>query len=86
MGHFLIYESEAGHTKIDVLLEEETVWLTQKQLGELFERSKATISEHVHHIFEDGELAAEAVVRNLRTTASDGKVYEVSYYNLDMII
>ena len=82
----LIYQSQDGIIKIDVLFENETVWLNQNQLCTLFGKSKATISEHIKHIFEEGELDEKAVVRNFRTTASDGKMYQVDYYNLDVII
>ena len=73
-------------TKIDVRIQDDTVWLTQQQMAELYQSSKSNVSEHIKHIFEDGELAEEAVVRKIRTTASDGKNYSVTYYNLDMII
>jgi hypothetical protein len=86
MGDFLIYRSEDGRTKIDVMLEGETLWLSQKQLAELFGKAKGTISEHIKHIFEDGELDESSVVRFFRTTASDGKQYEVAHYNLDMVL
>ena len=82
----LIYQSQDGIIKIDVLFENDTVWLNQNQLCTLFGKSKATISEHIKHIFEEGELDEKAVVRNFRTTASDGKTYQVDYYNLDVII
>ena len=85
-SHFLIYQSEDGNIKIDVRFENETVWLTQAMLVELFQSSKANVSEHIKHIFEEEELSQEAVVRKFRTTASDGKSYETSYYNLDLII
>lgn len=85
-GEILIYQSSEGSIKIDVRLEEETVWLTQAQLCDLFQKSKATISEHIKNVFEEGELNENSVVRNFRTTASDGKSYEVNYYNLDVII
>jgi len=64
----------------------ETVWLSQQQLCELYKTSKANVSEHVKHIFEDGELDEDSVVRKFRTTAADGKSYNVTHYNLDMII
>ena len=64
----------------------ETVWLSQQPLCERYNTSKANVSEHIKHIFEDGELAEESVVRNIRTTAADGKSYNVTFYNLDMII
>lgn len=83
---FLIYQSEDGSTRIDVMLEAETLWLNQKQLTELFSKAKGTISEHIKHIFEDGELDENSVVRYFRTTAADGKQYEVAHYNLDMVL
>lgn len=83
---FLIYQSEDGSTRIDVMLEAETLWLNQKQLTELFGKAKGTISEHIKHIFEDGELDETSVVRFYRTTAADGKRYEVVHYNLDMVL
>ncbi len=83
---FLIYQSEDGSTRIDVLLEAETLWLSQKQLTELFGKAKGTISEHIRHIFEDGEQDENSVVRLFRTTAADGKQYEVAHYNLDMVL
>jgi hypothetical protein len=86
MTEFLIYQAEDGRTKLNVLLEHETLWLSQKQLTELFGKAKGTISEHIKHIFEDGELVEDSVVRLLRTTAADGKQYEVAHYNLDMVL
>ena len=62
------------------------MWLTQQQLTELYQCSKTNISEHIKHIFEEGELDKDSVVRKFRTTADDGKTYNVTYYNLDMII
>lgn len=82
----LIYQTEDGKTKIETRLENETVWLTQAQLCELFQKSKSTISEHIKNIFDEGELDEISVVRNFRTTAADGKGYETNYYNLDVII
>lgn len=83
---FLIYRSEDGRTKLDVRLDDQTVWLSQKQLTDLFGKAKGTISEHIKHIFEDGELTENSVVRLFRTTAADGKTYEVAHYNLDMML
>lgn len=83
---FLIYQSEDGLTRIDVMLEAETLWLNQKQLTDLFGKAKGTISEHIKHIFEEGELHENSVVRLFRTTAADGKQYEVAHYNLDMVL
>ena len=85
-SEIIIYQTEDGHTKIDVKFEDETVWLTQAQLCELYQTSKSNISEHIKHIFEEGELEENSVVRKLRTTAADGKKYNTTHYNLDMII
>lgn len=86
MSQVILYQSEDGRTKLDVRLEGQTVWLSQKQLTELFGKAKGTISEHIKHIFEDGELEEVSVVRLFRTTAADGKQYEVAHYNLDMVL
>jgi hypothetical protein len=85
-SEILIYRNPDGDIRLDVRLEDETVWLTQAHLCELFQKSKATISEHITNIFKEGELIEESVVRNFRTTAADGKSYDVRYYNLDVII
>ena len=86
MSDILIYQNDNGEIKVDVTFEEQSLWLSQAQLCEVFQKSKATISEHISNIFSEGELDQDAVVRNFRTTASDGKNYNVSYYSLDMII
>jgi len=85
-SNILIYQTEDGKTKIETKLQDETVWLTQAQLCELFQKSKATISEHIKNIFEEGELVEDSIVRNFRTTAQDGKNYNTNFYNLDVII
>jgi hypothetical protein len=85
-NQIILYQNAEGNIRIDVRLEEETVWLTQAQLCELFQKSKATISEHIKNVFEEGELDESSVVRNFRTTAADGKKYDTNYYNLDVII
>lgn len=85
-GEIIIYHSNDGNVKIDVKMENETVWLTQAQLTDLYQTSKSNISEHIKHIFEEGELDENSVVRNFRTTAADGKTYDTKHYNLDMII
>lgn len=85
-GDIVIYRSGNGDTKIDVHFQDETVWLTQAQLCELYQSSKANVSEHIKNIFEEGELEEDSVVRKIRTTAADGKSYAVNHYNLDMII
>ena len=91
-GNILIYQTEDGLTHIDVRMEQDTVWLTQQQLCELYQTSKSNVSEHIKHIFEDGELVPELVVRKFRTTTQHGAIegktqsHEVTFYNLDMII
>lgn len=85
-GEIIIYQTDDGDTKIDVRFVDETVWLTQAQLCKLYQTSKSNVSERIKNIFEEGELEENSVVRKFRTTASDGKNYSVSYYNLDMII
>ena len=82
----LIYTDDSGLTKIDVRMTDDTLWLTQAQMCELYQTSKSNVSEHIKHIFEEGELQEEAVVRKFRTTAADGKLYLTTFYNLDMII
>lgn len=85
-GEVVIYQSTDGIAKIDVLLQGETVWLTADQMAGLFQRDKSVISRHIKNVFETGELSEKSVVAFFATTASDGKVYNVAYYNLDMII
>lgn len=82
----LLYQSEDGGIKLDVHFEDETVWLTLDQMASLFSRDKSTISKHIKNIFTEGELAQQSVVANFATTASDGKTYQIAYYNLDVII
>ena len=91
-SEILIYQNQDGSIKVDVRLEDETVWLTQAQLCELFNKSKATISEHIKNVFEEGELDAGATVRKFRTTTPHGAIpgktqeIEVNGYNLNVII
>ena len=85
-NRILIYTDSLGLTKIDVRMTEDTLWLTQAQMCELYQTSKSNVSEHIKHIFEEGELHEDAVVRKFRTTAADGKSYLTTFYNLDMII
>jgi hypothetical protein len=85
-SEIVIYESDDGTPQISVRVENETVWLTQAQLVELFQSSKANVSEHIKHIFGEGELERNSVVRKFRTTAADGKNYNIEHYDLDMII
>lgn len=82
----IIYTDDSGLTKIDIKLEDETLWLTQAQMCALYQTSKSNVSEHIKHIFDEGELQENSVVRKFRTTAADGKSYLTTYYNLDMII
>ena len=91
-NEIIIYQSQDGTIKVDVLFSEETVWLTQTQIGSLFGKAKSTISEHIKNIFEEGELKENMVVRKFRTTTQHGAIedktqsHEVNYYNLDVII
>ncbi|MFJ1490182.1 virulence RhuM family protein [Capnocytophaga canis] len=81
----IIYQTTEDN-RLKVRLEDENIWLTQQQLVELYQTSKSNVSEHISHIFEEGELQENSVVRKFRTTATDGKTYNVVHYNLDMII
>ena len=85
-SNILMYTTEDGLTKIEATFENDTVWLSLAQMAELFQRDKSTISRHIKKIFEERELDRLAVVANFSTTASDGKTYQVDYYNLDVII
>lgn len=88
-SEILIYQNPDGNIKIDVRLEDETVWLTQTQICSLFQKSKATISEHIKNVFEEGELDVGATVRNFRTVQIEGNrnvERDIDYYNLDVII
>lgn len=81
----VIYQREGGAC-LDVHLKAETVWLTQKQMAELFDKNVRTINEHIRNIFKEGELDEPSVIRNFRITAADGKTYDTAHYNLDVII
>ena len=83
---FLIFTQQAGEEGIEVRYEEESIWLSQKLMSELFSVDVRTISEHLKNIFESGELDADSVIRKFRTTAADGKNYNTQFYNLDAII
>jgi hypothetical protein len=85
-SQLIIYQAEDGKIKIDVRFHDETVWLTQQLMAELFQTTKQNISLHIKNIFEEGELSENSVVKDFLTTASDGKSYHTKYYNLDMII
>ncbi|MEG0492713.1 MAG: virulence RhuM family protein [Clostridia bacterium] len=85
-GDMVIYQAEDGKTHIDIKLEDGSLWLTQAQIVTLYQSSKSNISEHIRHIFEDGELQENSVVRSFRTAAADGKSYDTNYYHFQMII
>ncbi len=85
-SELLIYEAENGAIKLEVRFEGETVWLTQQLMADLFQTTKQNIGQHLKNIFEEGELARPAVVKNFFTTAADGKNYSTNFYNLDAII
>ncbi|MBT4969585.1 MAG: virulence RhuM family protein [Bacteroidetes bacterium] len=85
-SEILLYQTDDGQTKIDVRLEEETVWLSQAQMVELFQTTKQNISLHIRNIFKEGELDEISVVKEYLTTASDRKQYSTNYYNLDVVI
>ena len=85
-SEIIIYQSEDGTTKIDVRMEDETVWLSQAQMAELFRTTKQNVSLHINNAFKEGELDRNSVVKEYLTTAADGKNYKTAYYNLDVII
>ena len=82
----IIYTTEDGLTKVETTFDGDTVWLSIDQMAELFQRDKSIISRHIKNIFIEGELQRDSVVAKFATTATDGKVYKVDYYNLDVII
>ena len=82
----IIYTTEDGLTKVETTFDGDTVWLSIDQMAELFQRDKSTISRHIKNVFTEGELQRDSVVAKFATTATDGKVYKVDYYNLDVII
>ena len=84
--NILIYQNEQGNIKVDVKFEDESIWLSQKQLAVVFGKSVKTINEHIQNIFKEEELVEDSVIRNYRITANDSKTYDVLHYNLDMII
>lgn len=85
-AELVIFEAQNSDVKLEVNIENETVWLSLDQMSELFERDKSTISRHIKNIFKDEELSQNSVVANFATTASDGKIYDVTFYDLDVII
>lgn len=85
-GEFILFRSEDGQTHVECRFESDTLWLSQSSICELYGKAKATISEHISNIFTEGELAENSVVRFYRTTADDGKQYNVKYFNLSVIL
>ena len=85
-SNMIIYTTEDGLTKIETAFDEDTVWLSIDQMAELFQRDRSVIGKHVRNIFKEGELIKESVWAKFAYTAADGKVYDVDYYNLDVII
>ena len=85
-GEIVLFEAPDGQIRLDVRLEQDTVWLTQAQMAELFGKNVRTISEHIRNIFKEKELDGTSVIRNFRITARDGKTYDTQFYNLDVII
>ena len=85
-SEMIIYQTEDGLTKVNVTFDADTVWLSLDQMAELFQRDKSVVSRHIRNIFSEGELIRDSVVAKNATTASDGKRYQVEYYNLDVII
>lgn len=82
----IIYTTEDGLTKVETTFDGDTVWLSIDQMAELFQRDRSVIGKHVRNIFKEGELEKESVWAKFAYTATDGKVYNVDYYNLDVII
>ncbi|CAM3606344.1 MULTISPECIES: virulence RhuM family protein [Helicobacter] len=82
----IIYQDSANNPAINIRLENETLWLTQRQIAELFDKDRSVITKHIKNIFEEGELVENSVCAKIAHTANDGKTYETLYYNLDMII
>ena len=86
MDNIIIYNTDDGAARVSLYANDGTVWLTQAQMVELFNSSKSNISEHISHIFTEGELHEDSVVRKFRTTAADGKSYHTAFYSLDVIL
>jgi len=80
------YQTKDKKVNLQILVQENTVWLTQTQMSVLFSKNKRTISEHINNLFKEGELKEKLAIRNIRTSASDGKVYKTNHYNFDVII
>ena len=85
-SEIIIYQTEDGQTKIDVRMDNDSVWLSQAQMVEIFGTTKQNISLHISNVFKEGELLENSVVKEYLTTASDGKEYKTKFYNLDVFI
>jgi len=85
-SEILLYQTEDGKSRIEVRLENETVWLSQKMLSELFQVTVPTINEHIKNIFKEFELNENSVIRNFRITAADGKSYLTNFYNRNLTV
>jgi prophage maintenance system killer protein len=85
-GEVVLYQAADGKAVLDVRLAGDTVWLSQRQMSELFDKNVRTVSEHIQNVFKEGELDESSVIRNFRITAADGKVYDTRFYNLDVVI
>lgn len=85
-GEFVLFTSVDGQTRVECRFESDTLWLSQSMIGELYGKAKATISEHIKNIFAEGELDENSVVRLYRTTAADGKSYNVQYFSLQLVL
>lgn len=85
-SELILYRTEDGKTKIEVRLQDDTVWLTQKQMAELFQKDVRTINEHIQNVFDEKELPSDSVIRKFRITADDEKTYDTLHYNLDVVI
>ncbi|EIJ34970.1 virulence RhuM family protein [Thiothrix nivea] len=84
--NFFLYQTPDGQTRLEVRLQDETVWLSLTDMSNLFQRDKSVISRHIRNIFAEGELVRDSVIANFATTAADGKTYQVEHFNLDVII
>jgi hypothetical protein len=85
-SEIILYQTEDSQTRIECRFENETIWLSQKLMAELFQKDVRTINEHIQNVFEEGELPPDSVIRKFRITAADGKTYETQHYNLDVVI
>ena len=86
MNDLILYTTEDGRSQIKLRAQEQTVWLTQLEMAELFDATKQNLSLHLKNVFEDGELSEDSVVKESLTTAADGKAYSTKLYNLDAIL